>query len=665
MTETPRRDAFAIGAALLGAAVGVRSAQAQPTPARPGGAPAPAGAPRLPETLQDAPSLYRRVIIRPGSSISNQPGVLGRPAQGFSVFYVYGRRTVPDGVWLEVGPALDGRTVGWLPEARTIAWRHNMVLSFNNPSGRERAMFFRDGETPRGLWMSTATRAAESQRLRAEAMAGRDGPVIALEPETHVNITDQFYLLPVLNATPLQNERGQSALQLEVISAPLTPPAPQRPTDDEAFRNFRGALVFVIDTTISMGPYIDRTREAIRQVIERIRGTEVGDRFRFGMVAYRDDLGGNPRLEYVTRLISQPDLNEPPDAILARLPAVQEAQASNDGFDEDGVAGLKMALDDINWEPFGGRFVVLVTDAGTRDANDPRSTTGHSVENIRALAQHPQRRVTMSAVHLRTPEGQANHRRAERQWRELTETGTPAGQLYFPVRNGDVAEFGRVVDALARGIIDQVSVIIGRPVGQPPQGETEAERRAREQMAAVGQAMRLSYLGEARRQTVPDVVRSFVLDQDLADPTPARRPLEVRVLLTSGQLSDMATTLRNIVEAANADRLSAAQFFERLRAAMGATIADPRRVPQSQTAELGSVFGEFLRGLPYQSPFMEITFDEWRNMSHGRRREVTNRLESLLRLYAEYNRERRFWTQLDGNTNPNEAVFPVPLDNLP
>jgi hypothetical protein len=268
-------------------------------------------------------------------------------------------------------------------------------------------------------------------------------------------------------------------------------------------------------------------------------------------------------------------------------------------------------------------------------------------------------------VHLRTPEGAANHRRAERQYRDLTETGTPAGQLYFPVRNGDVAEFGRVVDALTRGIIDQVSVIIGRPVGQPPQGETEAERRAREQMAAVGQAMRLSYLGEARRQTVPDVVRSFVLDQDLTDPTPARRPLEVRVLLTSGQLSDMATTLRNIVEAANADRLSAAQFFERLRSAMGATIADPRRVPQSQTAELGSVFGEFLRGLPYQSPFMEITFDEWRNMSHGRRREVTNRLESLLRLYAEYNRERRFWTQLDGNQNPNEAVFPVPLDNLP
>jgi hypothetical protein len=323
-----------------------------------------------------------------------------------------------------------------------------------------------------------------------------------------------------------------------------------------------------------------------------------------------------------------------------------------------------MALNEIKWEPFGGRFVVLITDAGARDANDPRSATSHSIENIRALAAHPQRRVTMAAVHLRTPEGAANHRRAERQWRELTEVGGGAGSLYFPVRNGDVGEFGRTVDGLARGILDQVGRIIGRPIGQPP-AATEAERRAAEQIASVGQAMRLAYLGEARRQTVPDVVRSFVLDQDPTEPTPPRRPLDVRVLLTSGQLSDIASTIRNIVEASNADRLSAAQFFERLRGAMGATVTDPRRVPQSQSAELGTVFGDVLQGLPYQSPFMEITFEEWRNMSHGRRREITNRLESLLRLYAEYNRERRFWTQLDGNPNPSEAVFPVPLDNLP
>jgi hypothetical protein len=656
MTESPRRTALALGAALLCAATLPRAAVAQPArPAAP-----PAGA-RLPETLPGMQGLYRRIILRPGSALSPQPGAAGRPAQGFSVFYVHGRQDMPDGTWLEVGPALDGRITGWLPEARGIPWRHNLVLAFNNPAGRDRAMFFRDAATPRALWMNPTERAAQSARLRADAEAGRDGPVIALEPETHVNITEQFYLLPVLDATPLQNERGESALKLEVISAPLASQQPQ-PAEDEALRNFRGALVFVIDTTISMGPYIDRTREAIRAVIERIRGTEVGEHFRFGMVAFRDHTGGDPRLGYVTRMISQPDLAEPPDAILARLSEVQEAPVSNDAFDEDAIAGLDMALNEIKWEPFGGRFVVLITDAGTRDADDPRSATRHSIENIRALAAHPQRRVTMAAVHLRTPEGAPNHRRAERQWRELTEAG--GNSLYFPVRNGDVGEFGRTVDGLARGILDQVGRIIGRSVDQPP-AATEAERRAAEQIASVGQAMRLAYLGEARRQTVPDVVRSFVLDQDLTEPTPPRRPLDVRVLLTSGQLSDIAGTIRNIVEASNADRLSAAQFFERLRAAMGATVADPRRVPQSQSAELGTVFGEVLQGLPYQSPFMEITFEEWRNLSHGRRREITNRLESLLRLYAEYNRERRFWTQLDGNPNPSEAVFPMPLDNLP
>jgi hypothetical protein len=68
-------------------------------------------------------------------------------------------------------------------------------------------------------------------------------------------------------------------------------------------------------------------------------------------------------------------------------------------------------------------------------------------------------------------------------------------------------------------------------VGQPPANETPEQRRVREALASVGQAVRLSYIGDATRQTVPDVVRSFVLDQDLADPTPARRPLNSRMSL--------------------------------------------------------------------------------------------------------------------------------------
>jgi hypothetical protein len=241
-----------------------------------------------------------------------------------------------------------------------------MVLAFNNPAGRERAMFFREAETPRALWLNTRGGAAEAARLREAARANTEGPVIALEPENFIDITRQFYLLPIISADRVENEAAQEARLLEVISAPAQA-APPPPADPDALRNYRGAVVFVVDTTISMGPYIDRTREALKRVVDRIRDTAVRDNFRFGMVAFRDHLGGNPRLEYVTRMVSLPELAEASDAILPRLSQLAEARESNEGFDEDSLAGIKLALDEVPWQQYGGRFVILITDAGARE----------------------------------------------------------------------------------------------------------------------------------------------------------------------------------------------------------------------------------------------------------------------------------------------------------
>jgi hypothetical protein len=161
------------------------------------------------------------------------------------------------------------------------------------------------------------------------------------------------------------------------------------------------------------------------------------------------------------------------------------------------------------------------------------------------------------------------------------------------------------------------------------------------------------------------VVRSFVLDQDLnpADPRPERRPLDVRVLLTRNQLSDLANTLRNIIQAQAAARLSPESFFERVRAAAAATARDPRRMAEFQ--RLSGAFGEFLQDLPYQSQIMEFTQDEWNSMGAGRRTEIVNALEAKLRLYEEFNRQPSLWVSFDGGRNPGEAMYPVPLDALP
>lgn len=617
--------------------------------------PAEAQSARRPLLVEGTTSLWQRVITRPGAVLAPRPGETARTTAvpGFSVFYVYDRR---DG-WLEVGEAANGRTQGWIAEDRAIPWRHTMILAFTNPAGRERAMFFREAATVREAWRAP-DRAARAAAFRS---AGAAGPVIALEPEVHVDITRNFYLLPVLSAEVMEPEGGPTARLLEVISAPARAVAPR--AGAEALRDFRAAVVFVIDTTISMQPYIERTREAIRRVVTRIGDTVVRDNFRFGMVAYRDSLDGRPQVEYLTRLVALPDFNAAPDAILPRVAEVREATASTEGWQEDAGAGIKLALDEVKWSEFGGRFIVLITDASMREPPDPRASTGMTAADLNALARSETKQVAIFVIHLRTPEGgRADHLRAERQYRQLSAFGA-AGPLYYPVPEGNLASFGAMVDALTDTILAQVAATVGRPIAGlgPPQGE--AARRIAEQTEVVAHAMRLAHLGRFEGAGVPDVVRSFTIDEDWADPTPARRPMEVRVLLTRNQLSDLAQTLRGIIDAGNAGRLAPETFFGRLRGLAAAMARDPRRVAELQ--RLGGVFAEFLDGLPYRSRIMDITEDEWVAMGAGARREIINALEARLRLYEEYARQPELWVNLDRARDPGEAMYPVPLAQLP
>lgn len=610
---------------------------------------------RRPLLIEGTTSLWQRVITRPGAVLAPRPGETGvtRPVPAFSVLYVYDRR---EG-WLEVGETANGRTLGWIAEERAIPWRHTMILALTNPAGRERAMFFRDAETVRQAW-AARDRAARAAAFRA---AGANGPVIALEPEVHVDITRNFYLLPVLSAEIMEPEHGAPARLLEVLSAPARTAAP--PPGAEALRDFRAAVVFVIDTTISMQPYIERTREAIRRVVSRIGDTVVRDNFRFGMVAYRDSLEGRPRVEYLARLFALPDFQAAPDAILPRIAEVREATASTEGWQEDAGAGIKLALDEVKWNEFGGRFLVLITDASMREPPDPRASTGMTAADLNALARSEAKQVAISVLHLRTPEGgRADHARAERQYRELAAFGA-AGPLYYPVPDGDVTAFGAMVDVLADSILAQVAATVGRPIAGISPPPDEATRRIAEQTEVVAHAMRLAYLGRLESAAVPDLVRSFTVDEDWADPTPSRRPMEVRVLLTRNQLSDLAATLRGIVEAGNAGRLAPETFFGRLRGLAAAMARDPRRVAELQ--RVGGVFAEFLDGLPYRSRIMDITEDEWVAMGAGARREIINALEARLRLYEEYARQPELWVNLDRARDPGEAMYPVPLAQLP
>ncbi|WP_255568642.1 vWA domain-containing protein [Neoroseomonas alba] len=607
---------------------------------------------RQPLLIPGKTTLFQRVILRPGATLHAQPGApQGTPIAGFTVAHVYARR---DG-WIEIGRDADGRTEGWVRDDRAIDWRHTMIGAFTNPAGRERTMFLRDEPALREL---LAAPDMEQQATALRASAGQAGsPVVALEPETFVDIQRNFYLLPILGAETIQRRDGTQMRALEVISAPAELRQAPQQADPARLRDFRGAVVFVIDSTISMQAHIDATREAIRRIIARIGDTAVRDNFRFGMVAYRADISSRPQLEYVTRLVASPDLSQPPAAILPALATVRAATVPTERFDEDAIAGLRVAIDQVDWSGFGGRYVVLITDAGALDATDPKSQTRLGIAEIKALAEA--RGIALFAIHLLTPEGRANHAHARAQYTELTRAGA-AGSLYFPVEGGTPPAFGQVVNNLTNALFRSVADTVGRPIGGVEPARTPAAERIAQQVQIVSTAMRLAYLGREGGTTAPDVVRSFTTDRDLRDPTVAA--LDVRVLLTRNQLSDLSQALTRILDAGLAGRSDPRSFFGQLRAAFAATARDPARL--GNLARVGQALGEYLDGLPYQSQVMELSEQEWLAMGAAAQRELINGIETKLRLYQEFAARPDLWVTLDGRPG-GEAFFPVPLEQLP
>lgn len=614
-----------------------------------------------PLLMEGKHSLYQRIITKPGAILSDQPSRQNAKAlEGFKVFYVYQRHKNDQGQedWLQVGSDTQGHIVGWIPSDKAINWAHTMVGAFTNPAGRERSLFLKTEQDEKNL-ITDPNSAEKARTLSKNALAGQAGPVIAMEPETYVDITHNFYLLPILDAQQIERPSGPPIRLLHVVSAPSQPSkANASPAN---LRNFKASLVFVMDTTVSMEPYIEQTQAAIKNLVNSIQNTAVKDNFRFGLVAYRDSLKDNPALEYETKVYAKPDFSQPIDKVNEAIASVHDAKVSSRSFDEDAIAGVKAALDEVNWDQSAGRYLILVTDAGAREANHPHSITKLGIEEIKQLANT--KGVAVFVVHLLTPAGEKNHdhQKAEKQYRQLSQFGT-AGSLYFPVKGGTPEAFSQVIQTLSTSLLQQVANTTGRPVaGLNPVKNTAQNQAVEKQIKVVSEAMRLAYMGKEEDTSIPDVVSSYTTDRDLTNPV--KKAIEVRVLLTRNQLSDLAQALQVILKTGLAGRTEPQTFFTQLRSAFAAAARDPQQIAQSKN--IGGMLGEYLQGLPYKSDIMNISEQDWLAMGAIAQRTILNNVESRLRLYQEYQAHPDLWVQLSGSSDPGEAVFPVPLEALP
>jgi hypothetical protein len=152
---------------------------------------------------------------------------------------------------------------------------------------------------------------------------------------------------------------------------------------------------------------LPRTRSVIKNIYARMEKEKLGDKVKFGLVAFRSAHSAVPAIEYNTRMYADPTTVKNGADFFAKIKDLRATKISTPKFDEDAYAGLKEALEKINWNEFGARYIVLVTDAGALDSNDPLSTTGLDAQAVRELAK--EKGVALYVMHLKTPAGVKNH----------------------------------------------------------------------------------------------------------------------------------------------------------------------------------------------------------------------------------------------------------------
>ncbi|MGX3066105.1 vWA domain-containing protein [Ursidibacter arcticus] len=625
--------------------------------------------------LQEGKStLYQRVLSTPSCELlPTNDAKKGEKVPAFSRYYVYKRENISGTEMLQIGPDTLGKTVGWLDANCAVPWNMQMTMVFTNPSGRDPLLFFKDRASLEKV-VNDGEPAKILEPMRTALAQKKVVPeILSQEPEEFVDFQKNFYLLPILQGEEVMNGRGFYERVLEVASVTKEDKNSDNKTtqpqkSDQEIVGFRAAVVFVIDSTISMDPYINRTRDAIKKVYEKIEKENLLDKVKFGLVAFRSSTDAVPGLEYTSKMFVSPNTVKDGKDFMNKVANLKQATISSKEFSEDAYAGINQALNEVNWNEFGARYLVLITDAGAIEGDNPISTTGLDAKQLRLEAQH--RGVALYTLHLKTPSGKKNHAIAEAQYRELSFNSVVNKPLYYPVNAGDVDEFGKNISLLANALSSQVKLAysgesaIGsavHAVDNKDDNKSEIEKDA----SLLGKAMQLAYLGNVNNTKAPPVFRAWVSDRDFMKPTAPTA--EAHILLTKSQLSDLSEVVKKIADAANQGLISSGDMFAQLRSVAAAMGQDPNKIKEgtsTKLAELG-LLGEYLDDIPYKSQVTAIDEDTWKGMSVQEQEKFIRDLNSKLRHYRVYNDDQSRWISLSEGSDPQENVYPVPLEALP
>lgn len=665
-----------------------------------------------------------RALPRPFSNLyksreAKNDNVLAANVKAFFPVYVFDRQEVdyadpanPKG-WYQVGPTTR-QPLGWMQAKDVMEWRQALVVSYTHPGVGEEArkpvLMFNTKQALEAV-VDVPDRPEQANKLY-EQIKNKQYPdsIISMEPNQFIDIGNKFYILPVLDYK-VENRFDDETRLLQITAAvpeQRSDPGEKPPMDGgtdkiegDAAKNLTADIVFVMDLTKSMGPYVDMTKEAITQLAHTVtKDSEISKAVKFGIVGYRDDIKTIPGLEFTAKNFT-PTLLEDEQFIELVNKEVKATSVDSQDYTEEVYAGIEEALTSTQWRPTGPHFLVLIGDASAHDPGHPQSTTGLDALGIRNLPEwnNGDNIINVFAIHLRDQKFKADWEIAEQQFSTIAtnkQSNEPALMTVDVTKPGDFKEAAEkisiaialvIAEAKKTNVVDPskiaeaipalsesgeatksstttppvLSEAGGRGVPVSPDKDSDMDKTIRRVIAGA----LISYLGTLSGKPPRDIT-FWAMDRDLIDPR--KRALQVHLLISREDLSSLILALERVTEALATAELTQMKFFESLQALLGeAAKGQDINFEKAKKLAESNLLPKWIESLPYKSTILEMSDDRFEAMTPAERSELEKGLKAKLQLYKDISEKVDAWKPLseqDQDANANK-VYPLPLDTLP
>lgn len=614
---------------------------------------------------ENVEGLFERVAVNPGGKLYDAPnGSVTSAPDAFSVYYVFDQKSVGGDDWLHVGPSAAQSATGWMNASEGTDIRHLLILGPQLRQNRDRALFFESLEDIKAV--ATSRNRVDDYADLIEDIDNDGAPdgIVGIQPENQPAMSDAFSFMPIRSVEETFIAGLGNRKLYETQSIPLPP-------ESGGNTEFKLGIVFVIDTTTSMGPYIEGVRSMIRDVSESLVEAATDDQVSFGIVGYRDNIAFKPELEYTSKVVHPLEARFDASAFDRAISRMEEAPVSSPDFQEDAIAGLNTALEMPGWEDFERKIIVLVTDAPTRDGDDMgASSTGLSIEAVSGEAE--EKRIIISSLFLSTPEGEQYHRNGRRQFRSVSrwENGSSA---FGEIQNGDFVSYSGSLDRLISGASDLLGDDAPDCSNQSSLSDIDKVLCEIEDRTA---AVRLEWLGRRQGVPAPAVSTAWVSGVSLDSERAATQTMAFQpyLLLTRNQMNDLIRILDELVTVVGPDidknREDVLRIFQGAlsRGAVNsdllqAATSGGNAVTLSDYSRMSEFLPAFLSELPLKSPFMELEVGAWININE--QAVHMQRISSKITEYRDYLDDDERWIALADGAEYGDLVYPVPWDRIP